>query len=265
MEINKKFEHRFLVNFSKYRYLLTELVKRDIKVKYRRSVLGIFWSFLNPLLTMIVLTLIFSTIFKADIENYPVYILTGKIVFDFYSQGSKAAMMSIIKNAAIIKKVYVPKYMYSLGVVLSSFVTFGLSLVVLFAVMLATQVDFTIYILLVIIPILLLVLFTIGVGLILAAATVFFRDIQHLYGVFVTMLMWGSAIFYPASIVPESYRFLLELNPVYAFITLCRCSFMYGQMYDPKTLLFAALSTVVVLIVGIVLFYKYQDKFILYI
>ena len=122
MEITKKFEHRFIVNFSKYRYLLKELVKRDIKIKYRRSVLGIFWSFLNPLLTMVVLTIIFSSIFAMDIENFPVYVLIGKLVFDFFAQGSKAAMMSIIRNASIIKKVYVPKYMYSLGVVLSNFV-----------------------------------------------------------------------------------------------------------------------------------------------
>ena len=127
MEITKKFEHRFIVNFSKYRYLLKELVKRDIKIKYRRSVLGIFWSFLNPLLTMVVLTIIFSSIFASDIENFPVYVLVGKLVFDFFAQGSKAAMMSIIRNASIIKKVYVPKYMYSLGVVLSNFVTFALA------------------------------------------------------------------------------------------------------------------------------------------
>lgn len=265
MGINKKFEHRFIVNFSKYRFLLKELVKRDIKIKYRRSVLGIFWSFLNPLLTMVVLTIIFSSIFSVSIENFPVYFLTGKLVFDFFAQGSKGAMMSIIRNADIIKKVYVPKYMYCLGVIFSNFVTFTLSLIVLFMVMIATQADFTIYILYSILPIFLLLMFTIGAGLLLAALTVFFRDIEHLYGVFVTMLMYGSAIFYPASIIPEKYQFLFDLNPIYAIISLCRDSFLYGQMFDTGTLLYASVSSVVVLILGIFLFYKYQDKFILHV
>jgi len=106
---------------------------------------------------------------------------------------------------------------------------------------------------------------TIGAGLFLATITVFFRDIEHLYGVFLTMLMYGSAIFYPVTIIPESYRWVFELNPIYAIITLCRNSFLYGQMYDPKTVLFATASSVILLILGIFFFYKYQDKFILYI
>ncbi|PAV06431.1 ABC transporter [Methanobacterium bryantii] len=258
-------KHRFIANFSKYRYLLVELVKRDIKIKYRRSVLGIFWSFLNPLLMMIVLTLIFSTIFKRNIENFPVYLLTGKIVFDFYAGGSIAAMKSIKRNASIIKKVYVPKYMYSLSSVLSNFVTFALSLIVLFGVMIVTNAPFTIYILFAILPIFLLLLFTIGVGLILASITVFFRDIEHLYDVFITMLLYGSAIFYPVEIIPESYRFLFELNPVFALISLCRDSFTYGRIFELNTLLYASVVSVVLFILGILLFYKYQDKFILYV
>lgn len=258
-------KHRFFLNFSKYRYLLVELVKRDIKVKYKGSILGIFWSFLNPLLMMMVLTIIFSTFFGHNIVNYPVYLLTGRLVFELYAQGSKAAMTSIRKNASIIKKVYVPKYMYSLSSVLSSFVTFLLSLVVLFGVMLVTNAPFTIYILFAILPIFLLLIFTIGAGLVLATVTVFFRDIEHLYGVFITMLMYGSAIFYPIDIVPESYRFLFELNPVYAVISLCRDSFLYGRMLDLNTLLYVSVVSVVILILGVLLFYKYQDKFILYV
>jgi len=259
------FKHRFIVNFSKYRYLLVELVKRDIKIKYRRSVLGIFWSFLNPLLYMVVLTLIFSIFFARDIPNFPVYIITGKIVFDFYSGGSKAAMTSITRNASIIKKVYVPKYMYSLGSVLSNFVTFALSLIVIFIVMFVTNAPFTIYILFAILPIVLLLMFTVGVGLLLATVNVFFRDIGHLYGVFTMLLMYGSALFYPIDIVPEKYRIFFELNPVYAFISLFRDSFLYGKAFDLTTLLYAAVISIVLLVLGIVVFYKYQDKFILYV
>lgn len=259
------FGHRFFVNFTKYRYLLKELVIRDIKIKYRRSVLGIFWSFLEPLLFLIALTIIFSTLFKHNISNYPVYLLTGRLIFEFYARATGAAMTSIIKNASIIKKVYVPKYMYTLGVTFSNFVTFLLSLTILLVVMIVTHAPFTLYILLAIIPIILLLMFAIGVGLILATATVFFRDIEHLYGVFTIVLMYGSAIFYPTQIVPAQYQFLLTWNPVYAFISLSRDSFLYGQWFDPSVLLFAASSAIGSLALGIFLFYKYQDKFILHI
>jgi lipopolysaccharide transport system permease protein len=265
MAVNEMFQHRFLLNFTKYKYLLGELIKRDIKIKYRRSVIGIFWSFLNPLLTMIVLTIIFSTIFSMNIENFPVYFLVGKLIFDFFAQGSRGAMTSILKNASIIKKVYVPKYMYSLGIIFSSLLTFMLSLIVLFGVMLATNADFTIYILTAIIPIFLLLIFTIGAGLLLATVTVFFRDVEHLYGIFLTLLMYGSAIFYPPEIIPLSFRFLLDWNPIYVFISMCRDAFLYGQLFDLSQLIYASLTTVIILVLGISLFYKYQDRFILYI
>jgi len=260
-----KFQHRFILNFNKYKYLLSELVKRDIKIKYRRSVLGIFWSFLQPLLSMIVLTIVFSTLFGGRIENYPVYLLSGRLVYEFYSGGSKTAMNSIKSNAAIIKKVYVPKYMYTLGSVLSSFVTFGISLIVLIVVMIATQANFTLYIALAVIPLILLFMFTLGAGLLLATVSVFFRDMEHLYGIFLTLLMYGSAIFYPIEIIPDNYRFLFELNPLFVIITLFRDSFYYGTMFPLKPLLYATFTSVIILITGIYFFYRYQDKFILYI
>lgn len=258
--------NQYIDNFRKYRYLLNQLVKRDIKIKYRRSVLGILWSLLEPLLTMVILTIIFSTIFKGyGIQNYPVYLLTGRLIFEFFANGSRGAMQSIIRNASVIKTIYVPKYMFSLASVLSSLVTFLISLIVLFGVMIATQVQFTIYLIFASLPIFLLLIFTIGVGLILATLIVFFRDMEHFYNVFLLMLMYATPIFYPPQIVPESFRFIQTLNPLYAIISCARDSFLYGRLLDPMQLLFATLSAVVALILGIVFFFKYQDKFILYI
>ncbi len=262
---NNLVNHRFLVNFKKYRFLLTELVKRDIKIRYRRSVLGIFWSFLEPLLFMIVLTIIFSTLFKNAVANYPVYLLTGRLAYTFFAQGTSGAMFSIYKNASIIKKIYVPKYMYTLGVTISSLITFLLSFVVLFLVMIATHAPFTLFIPLAIVPLIFLLIFTIGVGLILATVTVFFRDIEHLYGVFLTLLMYGSAIMYPASIIPAPYQFLLTYNPLYASIILFRDCFLYGQWFNPFTLMYAIVSSIAALLIGVMFFYRFQDKFILYI
>lgn len=258
-------EHRFFVNFDKYRFLLNELVKRDIKTKYRKSVLGILWSFFEPLFTMIVLTAVFSTLFKGrGVENYPVYLLTGRLIFTFFSAGSKMAMLSIKSSAFIFKTVYIPKYMYALSAILSNFVTFVLSLIVLFGVMVFTNAPFTIYIVFASLPILFLVMFTLGVGLIMATVNVFFRDMEHLYGVFLTAMMYATPIFYPPDIIPESLSFMQTYNPVYAVIECCRSCFMDGTLYDPGRLLFAGASAVVALVIGIFVFYKYQDKFILH-
>jgi lipopolysaccharide transport system permease protein len=265
MFIKDIFHHRFFVNFYKYRYLLIELVKRDIKIKYRRSILGLFWSFLEPLLFMVALTLIFSTIFHNSIHNYPVYLLTGRLPFEFFARGTIACMSSVLGNAAIVQKIYVPKYMFSLGLVLSNLVNFLLSLIVLLLVMIATQAPFTLYMLLSIIPIVLLVVFIFGIGLILATLSVFFRDLTYMYGIFVMLIMYGSAIFYPPAVIAPKYQFILTLNPVYAFISLFRDSFYYGRFFDPSQLLFATVSSILALAIGILIFYKYQDKFILFV
>ncbi len=257
--------HRFFNDILKFRYLLSELVKRDIKIKYRRSILGIFWSFVEPLLFMIVLTILFSTLFKHSIPNYPVYLLTGRLAFTFYSTGTSASLRSIITNGATIKKLYVPKYIFALSSVLSSLVTFLLSLIVLLLVMIATNAPFTLYIFTSIIPIILLVVFTTGVGLILATITVFFRDIKHLYGVFLTLLLYGSAIFFPISIVPEKFQFLLQLNPLFVYIQMLRDSFLYATWFDPIQLLYGTIAAIVALLVGAFIFNRYQDRFILYI
>lgn len=256
--------HRFLVNFNKYRYLLNQLVRRDIKLKYRRSVLGIFWSFLEPLGTMVVLTIVFSTLFNR-IENYPVYLLTGLLVYQFFAGGTNGAMRSMISNAGILKTIYIPKYLYSLSAIFSNFVTYLLSLIVLFMVMAITHVNFTMYIVFASLPILALLLLTIGVGLIMATINVFFRDVQYLYGILLLMLMYLTPIFYPPEIVPDSFRFIQTYNPLFAIIQCCRSCFLYGTLYNMQDLFFAMGTGIVALFVGILVFYKSQDKFILHV
>lgn len=264
MTMNIK-NHRFLVNFNKYRFLLNQLVKRDIKIKYRRSVLGIFWSFLEPLASMVVLTIVFSTLFYRNIENFPIYYLCGMLAYQFFASGTNSAMRSMVSTAYILKTIYIPKYLYSLSVILSNFVTFLLSLIVLFGVMAVTNVNFTIYIIFASLPIFALLLLTVGVGLIMATLNVFFRDMQYLYGIFLMMLMYLTPIFYPAEIVPASFRFIQDYNPLFAIINCFRSSFLYGTLYNMQDLLFAMGSGIVALVIGIIIFYKFQDKFILYV
>ncbi|KZX16130.1 polysialic acid transport protein KpsM [Methanobrevibacter cuticularis] len=256
--------NRFLLNFKKYKYLLYELIKKNIKLTYRRSSLGLFWTFLSPLLYTIVLTIIFSTFFKRSIENYPVYLLCGRLLFDFFSNGTKTAMRSL-KSAGIIKRIYVPKYIFPLANVIGNYVMFLVSLSVLVLLVIVTGLNLTWNGFFVIIPFILIFLLTLGVGLVLATVVIFVRDVQHLWGVFTTLLMWGSAIFYPVTTVPEKYRFLFDINPVFNAIDMVRNSLMYGIPPTSFQILYVFGFSMVFLIAGVILLYKYQDKFILYI
>lgn len=264
-ESGKMFGHRFFINFNKYRFLLLELVKKNMKVKYKDSVLGIFWSFLNPLLTMIVLTIVFSAIFKNSIPNFPVYILTGRLIFDLFSTATKGAMNSVKSNSGIIKKIYVPKYIYGLGAICSEIVNFFISLIVLVLVMLATGAPFSIYNITFIIPFIFLVILIIGVGFFLASLNVFFTDIKYLYGVFTMLLMYSSAIFYPISIIPKNFLFFFKLNPVYSAISCFRDAILLGQFPNIHSLTYLAIVSIVIFFIGVFTFYKLQDKFILHI
>lgn len=258
-------EHRFLTNFAKYRFLLIELVKRDISVKYRGSALGIFWSFLNPLLNMIVLALVFGAFFGKELPFFPVYVLTGRLAFSFFSASTKMSMNSIRSGAAIIKKIYIPKYIYALSGILSETINLLISMVVLIGVMLVVGPPFSFYNLTCILPLFLLFIFATGCGLILASANVFFKDVKYLYGVFTTLLMYSCAIFYPITIIPEQFSIIFYANPVYCAISGFRDAVWTGTFPDLYILSYLAIVSVLALIIGIIVFYKTQDKFILYI
>lgn len=249
----------------RYRWLLEELVSRDLKIKYRRSILGYLWSVLNPLLMMVVLTIVFSTMFRFDIPNYPVYLLAGQLLFAFFSESTSMAMNSIINGASLIKKVYLPKYIFPLSRVLSSFTTMVFSLLALFIVMVATSANF--YPTLILVPLVLLymLLFSLGVSLILAVAVVYFRDMQHLYGVFLSALNYLTPIFYPASVLPDWLKPYMVFNPLYNFIDFFRKILLYGQWPSADEYIICTIYAIGSLLLGSYVFEKHQKNFILYI
>lgn len=246
--------------FSEKKFLLKQLVKRDLTSKYKDSVLGILWSFLNPLLIMLVFTAIFSMLFGRQIENYPVYFLSGRLIFDFYSSGTKGAMRSIRSNAALLKKIYVPKYMFSVSTICYEFINFLISFVILFGVMLITGSPLQLTTIFAVVPIFLLILLIFGVGLILAVCNTYFTDIGHLYNVFALVLMYASALFYPIEIVPTSVQVIFTLNPLYSAITCFREAVVYGVIPDLGTLAYLAVFSIAVFIIGILLFSIYEKK-----
>ncbi len=255
----------YIKTFNKYRYLLYELVKKGIVLKYRRSYLGILWTLLEPLLTMIVLALVFSGLKgKAD-TTFPVYILSGRLIYSFFSTATKGAMKSIQSNAKMMKKVYVPKYIYPLSNVIFNYIIFLISLIVLLGVSIVLKVKPTIYILQAIVPLTLIFIMALGVGLILATMSVFFRDLEYLWGVALMLLMYSCAIFYDPTAIPLENRWVLDINPLYHIITNFRDAVLFGQPLTPKYLIASLAISFGSLIVGIYVFYKKQDEFILHI
>ncbi|MBQ2665214.1 ABC transporter permease [Methanobrevibacter sp.] len=245
---------------SEKKFLLKQLVKRDLTSKYKDSVLGILWSFLNPLLIMLVFTAIFSMLFGRQIENYPVYFLSGRVIYDFYNAATKGAMRSIKSNANLLKKIYVPKYMFSVSAICYEFINFLISFVILFGVMLITGASFHLTTIFAIIPIIFLVFLIFGIGLILAVCNTYFSDIGHLYNVFTLILMYASALFYPIEIVPASVQVIFTLNPVYSAITCFRETVVYGVMPNVGTLAYLATFSIAALGIGILLFSIYEKK-----
>ncbi len=253
-------------NFYRYRFLLENLIRRDIKVKYRRSTLGILWSVLNPMLMMFVMTLVFSYFFRFDIENYPVYILSGQLVFNYFTESTNMAMESVIGYAPLIKKVYVPKYIFPLEKSCFSFVNMCFSLVALIVVMIVTGAPFHATFPLVIYPMVTMFLFSLGIGLFLSSSAIFFRDIIHLWSVFTTALSYASAVFYPVSMLEGSLMgFLINLNPVYWYISAFRQVVINGRLLTPMQIIVCAVCAIISLIVGSKVFKQGQDRFILYI
>ena len=248
-----------------YRWLLQLLVERDLKIKYRRSVLGYFWSILNPLLMMIILTIVFSTVFRFDIPNYPVYLLAGQLMYSFFAEATSMALESILDGAALIKKVYLPKFIFPLSRVLSSFTSVILSLCALFLVMVITGVEFHLTLLLLPVALLYILIFSIGIGFIMSAAVVFFRDLKYLYSVLLTALNYITPIFYPVSIVPPEYKALVMYNPLYHFVTFFRQVTIYGQWPDFETHLFCFGYAFGTIFLGIYCFRRHQNNFILYV
>lgn len=251
------------IAFSRYRYLMKQLVSRDFKTKYKRSVLGVLWSFLNPLLTMLVQYIVFSTLFKSGIANFPVYLLTGIVCFSFFSEATTMSLSSIVGNASLITKVYVPKYIYPLTRVMSSTINFGLSLVPLLIVLFITRTPIRPSILLLPFGIGCLFALSLGIGMLLAAMMVFFRDTQFLWGVISMLWMYATPIFYPESIIPGNFMMLYKMNPLYHIIRFIRIVLIDGVSPEPKAYALALIASIVPLLAGAMVFKKTQDRFVL--
>lgn len=254
------------MNFWKYRFLLSNLIGRDLKVKYRRSKLGVMWSVLNPLLMMLVMTAVFSTFFRFDIPNYPVYLLSGQLLFTFFNDSTTAAMGSVLFSAPLIKKVYVPKYIFPLEKSCFSFVNMLFSMVALLLIMIITGAPFYASTVAAVIPLFTMFIFCMGVGLFLAAGAVYFRDVMHFWSVIIMALNYATPIFYPETIWNGTFMYYIgKLNPLYWYVGTFRDCVINGIFPSTLQIALCSIFAVIALVVGAFVFNKSQDNFILHI
>ncbi len=254
----------FFEKMKENSFLFSELVKRDFKKKYKRTYLGMLWSVLSPLLTLLVMRLVFTRFFGNTIEHYTIYLFCGNIVFSFFSDCTSGGMGSLMGNAQIFSKINVPKYLFLFSRSISSLINFGLTFLVFIFFCIIDGVAFTWSFFALIIPIICLIIFNIGVGLILSALFMFFRDVQYLWSVFTMLLMYMSAIFYDPSKF-GSYERLFLINPVYVYIKYFRIAVLDGHLPSIQFHLLAFGYALLAFGIGALIYKKFNHKFLYYI
>ena len=257
----------FFSDMKRFMPLLKNLVSKDFKIKYRRSVLGVAWSVLNPLFTMLIITKVFELLLRVQVENFATYYILGYAIWNFFSESTSLALTSVVSSAPLIKKVYIPKYIFPIEKCLFALVNFAFTLIAVVLVMLVQRVVPTATALLFPIPVLYCFIFVCGVSLFLSAATVYFRDVQHLYGVLLTMLMYLTPIIYPLELL-EGHSFIskiVRLNPITHYVEYFRALVMYDTIPGLKENLVCLLMALIAFVIGALVFKKAQGKFILHI
>ena len=252
-------------------FILQQLVSKDFKLRYRRSVLGVVWSVLNPLLMMMVMSFVFSYFLRgSSVEHYPLYLIVGNITFTLMNDATSTGLRSIIDAAPLLKKVKVHRWIFPVQKVLSAVVNFAFSLIAVALVMLFFRVTPTVHILWIVPALLLLTVFCIGISMLVGSLAVFFRDMIHLWSVLLTAWMYLTPIFWDLSLLTQSSApwFVLavvKLNPMYNYIDMMRCAIVYQATPGPTVIFLAVFWALLALVLGYVVFRKTEHKFILYI
>ncbi len=246
-----------------FSFLLKQLIAKEFKLKYKGSVLGVFWSVLNPLLNMIVLSIVFGQVFSA-VDNYKMYLLSGIVLFSFFAEASTSGLVAVTSNFGLITKVYFPNILLPVSKVFLSLINMVISLLIFF--ILGSILGLTLWwgVIFIIIPVVLLFMFSMGMSLILSVLNVFFRDVQHLFGVILTIWMYATPILYPIDMIAEEWRFIFEQNPLYIYIDIFRSITMENMMPDINMVALGTAWALGILLVGYFVFKKNQYKFIFY-
>ncbi|MEL7645146.1 MAG: ABC transporter permease [Anaerolineaceae bacterium] len=243
-----------------YRFLLFQLIRRDLVARYKRSILGVAWTMLNPLGTMLIMTFVFSNLFNS-VESYPVYILSGLIVWNFFSQGTNAAMVGLIWGGSLMQRIYLPRTIFGVSAIGTALVNLLIALIPLTLVMLITGTPIPLTVLFLPVSILLLTAFTLGFGLMLSALAIYFPDVAEMYQILLTAWMYLTPIIYPEEIIPERFLGLYRLNPMYWMVKLFRLPIYYGRIPTFAEILPALAWAIGFLIIGWFFFTSKSDEY----
>lgn len=254
-----------LKNLFEHQFLFEELVKRDFTKRYKRTILGMAWSVISPLVNLLIMWLVFSKILGNNVNHYVIYLFSGQLVHSFFSEATNLGMTSLVSNAGIFSKVNVPKYLFLFSQNVSSLINFGIILMIFFVFVAIEGIAFSWSFLLLIYPTVMLVFFNLGLGLILSALFVFFRDMQYLWGIFSQLIMWFSAIFYSVESFPESVQKLFLLNPLYLFIKYFRLIVIDGIIPTMQFHLLILADVLIVFAVGAWIYKKNNTEFLYYV
>jgi ABC-type polysaccharide/polyol phosphate export permease len=244
-----------------YRELLAKLVSRNIKTRYKRSVLGIAWTMLNPLLMMTVMTLVFSNIFRMNLEHYPVYLLSALIFWNFFAQTTSSAMNELVWGGSLMTRIYLPRSIFAFTALGTGLVNMVLSLIPLLLIMLITGAPFRLSLFYLPLAILLIAMFALGVGLFLSTLGVYFTDVLEMYQIFLLAWMYLTPIMYPMEIIPPNYLWAFQLNPLYYLLEVFRQPIYLGKLPDLHTLTVACLLSSLTLVLGWWFFTRKADEF----
>lgn len=254
-----------IAKLKTYQFLFEELVKRDFKKRYNRTVLGIVWSVLSPLLMLSVMAVIFGNFFGRSIEHYVIYLFSGQIIFNYFTEATNEGMLALVSNSSIFTKINVPKYLFLFSKNVSAIINFLIILFIYFFFVLLEGISFTWEFVLLIYPIVCLIIINVGIGLILSALYIFFRDIQYLYRIFTQVVMYGSAIFYSIDILPQHLQMLFYCNPIFVCITYFRSIVLHNTVPDLWLHLLLVGYALVLFSIGCWVYKKYNYKFLYYV
>lgn len=254
-----------VMRFREHGFLFSELVKRDFKKKYKSTYLGVVWSLLSPLLTLLVMRIVFTRFFGQSVPHYTIYLFCGNIVFSFFSDSTSSGMSSLLDNSVIFSKINVPKYLFLFSKNVSALINFSLTFVVFLIFCAIDGVPLTPCFLLLIFPIACLIIFNLGIGLILSALYMFFRDIQYLWGVFTLLLMYLSAIFYSVESYSEPIRGLFLFNPVFVYIKYFRLAVLEASVPSIQYHLLALGYALAAFLIGAAIYKAKNHKFLYYV
>lgn len=256
---------KIIQKIKQNRFLFEELVKRDFTKKYKRTVLGMLWSVLGPLMTLGVMALVFTQFFGRNMPHYIIYLFCGNLLYNFFKESTFTGMTALYDNSGIFSKVNVPKYMFLLSKNVSALINFGINLIVLFMFCLIDGISFGWKFIFLLYPIVCLLVFNLGMGLILSALYLMFRDMKYLYDIFTLLLMYVSAIFYSIDAYSQEVQYLFYLNPIYVYIRYFRKIILEDSVPQLSFHLLAAFYAVIAFIIGAIIYHKKNYKFLYYI